>query len=178
MSSGVDELERELLTLAAQVHAANAALAEALVRFDAASGWHGAGIRSLGHWCDINLGLGSRHASRFARAAARLAELPLLRQAFLDGSLSIEKVETVAGVATAATDERFTAMALAASVAQLQRICAAYRKVNEDESPETLERRHHRRGVHATPTDDDLVRIVALVEPDEAAIVLAALDAR
>jgi hypothetical protein len=50
--------------------------------------------------------------------------------------------------------------------------------VKKDESPDALERRHHRRGVHASPTDDDLVRIVALVEADEAAIVLAALDAR
>ena len=54
MSPEVDQLERELLALAAQVHAANAALAETLVRFGAADGWHGAGIRSLGHWCDIN----------------------------------------------------------------------------------------------------------------------------
>ena len=178
MSPEVDQLERVLLAQAAQVHAANAALAETLARFDALEGWHGYGIRSVGQWCDINLGLGSRGAARFAQAAGRLAELPLLRQAFLDGSVSVDKVQTVAAVATAATDEKFTTIALAASVAQLQRICAAYRKVKQDESPDALARRHYRRGVQACPTDDGLVRVVALLEPDEAAIVLAAVDAR
>ena len=46
---GGSELERELLQRAAQVHAANAALAETLIKFDATEEWHGAGIRSLGH---------------------------------------------------------------------------------------------------------------------------------
>jgi hypothetical protein len=173
-----EQLERELLARAAQVHAAHAALAETLLAFDAVDGWHGYGIRSLGHWADINLGLASRSAAHLFGAAARLGELPLLHAAFEDGSVSLEKVQLVASVATAATDEKFTTIARSASVAQLQRICSAYRKLDENASPEALRERNARRAVTSTVTDSGLVRIVALLEPDEAAIVLAAIDTR
>src|SRR5688500_6678688 len=43
----VADMERELLVRAANVLAATAALAETLVEFDLADGWHGAGIRSI-----------------------------------------------------------------------------------------------------------------------------------
>lgn len=174
----VRELEDRVLACAARVHAADAELAEALAAFDAADGWHGAGIRSLGHWCDVNLGIGSRAAARLGLVAARLAELPLLREAFAEGALSVEKVLVAAEVATADTDAKFTTIARTASVAQLQRICAEYRKLDRDDSREALAERRRRCGVTSQRVDDGLVRIVALLEPDDAAVVLAALDAR
>jgi hypothetical protein len=102
----------------------------------------------------------------------------LLRAAFAAGALSVDKVRAVASVATSESDEKFTTIARAASVAQLQRICAAYRKVNQDESPAADERRRVRRGVTKRDIDDGLVRVVALLEADEAAIVWAAMGAR
>ena len=92
--------------------------------------------------------------------------------------MSLEKVLTVASVATAATDVKFTTIARAASLAQLQRICGAYRDLDDDDSAEKLEERHGRRRVTSQTLDSKLVRIVAVLEPDEAAIVLAAVDAR
>lgn len=174
----VELLERTLLAQAAQVHAANAALAETLALFDAAQGWHGAGIRSLGHWCDVNLGLSSPGAHRLSRAAVRLAELPELRAAFESGALSMEKVLLVTSVATRASEEKFTVIAQTASVAQLQRICAEYRRLDRDDSAAASDERHRRRQVVSRPDDSGLIRIVALLEPEEAAIVLAAIDAR
>ena len=167
-----------MLAAAAAANAADAALAEALVAFEADGEWQGAGIRSFGHWCDVNLGLASRPALRLTRAAGRLPELPAIAAAFGEGALSVEKVQLVAEVAGPATDEKFATIARQASVSQLQRICAEYRKLGEDETSETAERRHARRGVRSDRTDDGLVRIVALLEPDEVAIVLAALDTR
>jgi hypothetical protein len=101
-----------------------------------------------------------------------------LQAAFAEGALSLDKVLAVARVATAETDVKFTTIARAASVAQLQRICAAYRDATGKDTPEAHEARRCRRGVSSRPTDDGLVRIVALLEPDEASIVLSALDAR
>jgi hypothetical protein len=81
-------------------------------------------------------------------------------------------------VATAATDAKFTSIARAGSVAQVQRICATYRRLDDDDSPDALQERHRNRCVTSNPQDSGLVRIVALLEPEEAALVLAALDAR
>ena len=109
----------------------------------------------------------------------RLRELPGLRRAFADGAVSVEKVQLVASVATPATDGRFTSIARSASVAQLQRICAAYRNLDHDDVARGA--RGASRSSAASPSqpvDSGLVRIVALLEPDEAALVLAALDAR
>jgi hypothetical protein len=171
-------LEAELLVRAAQVHAAHAALAETLARFDALRGWEGAGIRSVGHWADINLGIPSRAASRMAAAAARLDELPTLRQAFVEGAVSVEKVEAVAAVAAARSDDRFTQVARSGSVAQVQRICSTYRNVMVEDAPPAVEERQVRRAVTCTPIDDGLLRLVAILEPDEATLVLTAIDAR
>jgi hypothetical protein len=172
------ELEQRLLADAAAVHAATARMAATLAEFEATREWEGHGIRSIGHWCDINLGLPSRMGNDVASIASRLAELPLLSAAFADGSLSFDKVRVAAAVATEESDEEFTSIAKAASTAQLQRICAAYRKLNQDESPEAEERRRQRRGVTKRDVDDGLVRITALLDAEEAAIVFAAIDAR
>ena len=172
------ELERELLVRAASVHAAMAALADTLHQFDAVDGWQGSGFRSIGHWSDVHLGVASGMVNRVTRAAGRFDELPVLHTAFVEGAVSLDKVLAVARVATAETDERFTRIARAASVAQLQRICAAYRDAVADDSPDAHEERHRRRGVTCRSIDDGLVRILAVLEADEAAIVLGALDAR
>jgi hypothetical protein len=176
---GVSELEGELLACAADVHAAMARLTAKVAEFDASRQWAGHGIQSIGHWSDINLGLPSRLVNDLAGVATRLEELPELRQAFAEGALSVDKVRAVASVATAASDATFTHMARAGSVAQLQRICAAYRRVTENENGEKVEeRRELRRGVTKRAVDDGLVRITATLDPDEAAIVFAAIDAR
>jgi hypothetical protein len=92
--------------------------------------------------------------------------------------VSLDKVHLVVAVATPASVADFTTMALDASTAQLTRICSAYRRVLDDDSADASKERHRRREVTAQPLDDGLVRVVALLEPDDAAIVLAALDAR
>jgi hypothetical protein len=174
---GVSELEQRLLACAADVHAAMARLTAKLAELDASREWEGHGIQSIGHWGDINLGLPSRLVNDLAGVATRLEELPELREAFAEGALSVDKVRAVASVATPVSDATFTHMARAGSVAQLQRICAAYRRVTENEDIGE-ERRELRRGVTKRAVDDGLVRITATLDPDEAAIVFAAIDAR
>jgi hypothetical protein len=176
---GVSELEVELLACAADAHAAMARLTVKLAEFDASRQWEGHGIQSVGHWGDINLGLPSRMVNDLAGVAARLEKLPVLSAAFAEGALSLDKVRAVAAVVTPESDAKFTCMARAGSVAQLQRICAAYRRVKEQEdTPEREERRRFRRGVTKRDIDDGLVRITAQLDPEEAALVFAAIDAR
>lgn len=175
--AAVAALEDELLQQAADTHAAEARLLQTLAAYFASGEWQGWGIRSFGHWCDINLGIASARANRLARAAERLAELPALAAAFAEGSVSLDKVLLLTPVATASSDRELTDMALAASVTQLRRICSALRDLDRDESDEAEQRRQRKRGVTSSK-DDELVKIVAVLEPDEAAIVLNAIDTR
>ena len=163
---------------AAAVNAADAALAESLAEFASSREWEGYGISSIGHWADINLGINARRANRIVDTARRLAELPLLRQAFRDGSLSLDKAHAVADVATAASEERFTKLALMGSTAQVLKVCREYRKIHQSDDADAAERRIERRRVTVQEIDSDLLRITAVLEKDEAALVLAAIDRR
>jgi hypothetical protein len=177
----VSELERELLECAADVHAATARLAAKLAEFDAAREWEGHGIQSIGHWGDVNLGVPSRLGNELASVAARLGALPLLWAAFAEGALSLDKVRAAASIATAETDAKFTSLARAASVAQFQRICAAYRRLAGSDDPDAEageQQRQVRRGVSWREIDDGFVRLVAVLDADEAALVAAAIGGR
>lgn len=173
-----DELVGRVLAAAARVHAAQAELATLLAELGGGEKWHGAGIQSLGHWADINLGISSRAAGRMATAGAKLAAMPALRAAFVEGAVSLEKVLAIVPVATPARDAGLTHLARHGSMAQLHRICKELRKLDDPDDPDAHERRRCRRGVNVARADDGLVRIVAVLEPDDAAAVLAALDAR
>jgi hypothetical protein len=170
-------VEELLVQQAADSHAADARMLAGMADFVASGAWQGHGIRSFGHWCDVNLGIPSGRANRLARAAERLAGLPVLAAAFAAGTVSLDKILLVAPVASPVSDEKLTGIAVSASVAQLQRICSALRDLDRDESPEAKARRAVKRGVSSS-RDDGLVKIIAVLEPEEAAIVLAAVDSR
>lgn len=174
---GDERLEDEALVRAAQAHAADAALAASLAALERSGSWQGGGIRSFGHWADIHLGIPAATAARLVQIGRRLEALPVVASAFRSGELSIEKVAAVSAVATAASDASFAEIARHGSLAQVRRICNAYRSAIEEDA-EVAERRRCRRSVRVARDDDGLVRVVALLEPDEAAIVLAAIDAR
>src|SRR5690606_765698 len=53
-----------------------------------------------------------------------------------------------------------------------------YRNLQLPDTPEAADDRRCRRHISVTPLDDGLVRLVAVLEPHEAALVVAALDAR
>lgn len=171
------QLEQQVLAAAALVHAANAELSRALAAFAATGGWEGAGIRSIGHWADVNLGVPSALGAKLQRLGSALPSLPCLAAAFTEGAVSLEKAIAVVAVATPASDEKLTAIARAASMSQLARICAEYRKQSAGDHRSEAQR-ECRRGVTSRPVGDDLVEILAVLDPEEAATLLAAIDAR
>src|SRR5919108_829942 len=76
-----DVVGTALAELAAQLHAANAELVRLLARFDELGGWQGVGIRSIGHWAAINLGIEPRVAEAQTRVGRGLSALPAVAAA-------------------------------------------------------------------------------------------------
>ena len=72
----VDEVTASLCELAGHIHAATAELARLLGRLDAIPGWQGVGIRSLGHWASIYLGIDIRTAAKQARVGREFEACP------------------------------------------------------------------------------------------------------
>ncbi len=95
---------RQLCELSAHIQAAQAEFVQRLAAFDDGTGWGGAGIRSCAHWLSIQAGLDLHTSSDLLRVGHALADLPLIRQAFSAGQLSLDKVRAMLGVATPADE--------------------------------------------------------------------------
>lgn len=174
--SDTDELISRLCELAGHIHAANAELIGLLGQLDATGGWQGVGIRSIGHWASIELGIDAKVASAQARAGQRLATVPAIDAAARAGELGWDKLKLLDKVIEPATQARWLTLAREMSVGQLARVTAAYRRASDD-TPESTERARRRRGIWFFDEPDGLVRVTALLEPDDAAVLRAALAA-
>lgn len=173
-----DDVSHRLGALAAQVHAATAEMVLLLGELEASGGWGGVGLRSLGHWASIDLGISSRTAAAQARAGRILASAPLVAAAARAGELGWDKLKLLVEVVEPATDARWLAMAREMSVGQLGRVVAAFRRAGADPSPGPHgDEAHRRRGVWRIDEPDGLVRLTALLDPEDAAAVWAAIAA-
>jgi hypothetical protein len=175
--SEVDHLSATLCELAGQIHAATAELLRLLGRLDAIGGWQGMGIRSLGHWASIYLGIDMRTAAQQARVGRQLEALPAIAGAAAAGELGWSKLRLVAKVAQPETESRWLDLAREMSVGQLGRVVAAYRRAEETDDHDHSDNHRDRRGIWLFDEPDGLVRIQGLLEPDDAAVLRAALAA-
>jgi Domain of unknown function (DUF222) len=173
----VDELAAALCELAGQIHAATAELVRLLGRLDAVEGWQGVGIRSLGHWASIYLGIDLRTAAQQARVGRQLDALPAIGAAADAGELGWSKLRLVAKVAEPDTETKWLELAREMSVGQLGRVVGAYRRASDTDDPDRSENHRERRGIWLFDEPDGLVRVTGLLEPDDAAVLRAALAA-
>jgi hypothetical protein len=173
-----DEVSRALRELAGQIHAANAELVGLLSRFDALGGWHGIGIRSLGHWASIHLGIDVRTAAHQTQVGHRLGALPAIAAAAAAGELGWSKLQLVARVAEPASEAKWLGLAREMAVGQLARVVSAYRRASETDDPDRCRNHRDRRGIWLFDQPDGLVRITGLLEADDAAVLRAALAAQ
>ena len=173
----VEELTASLCELAGHIHAATAELVRLLGRLDAIEGWQGVGIRSLGHWASIYLGIDQRTAAQQAQVGRQLDGLPTIGRAAAAGELGWPKLRLVARVAEPASEAKWLDLARELSVGQLARVVGAYRRASDTDDPDRNENHRERRGLWLFDEPDGLVRISGLLEPDDAAVLRAALAA-
>jgi hypothetical protein len=173
----VDELTARLGELAGHIHAATAELVELLGRLDEIGGWCDPGIRSLGHWASIYLGIDVHTATEHAKVGRQLAELPAIAAAAAAGELGWSKLRLLGRVAEPDTDQKWLAIARDLSVSLLGRVVGAYRCARDQDNPDRHRHHQERRGLWLFNQPDGLVRIFGLLEPDDAAVLRAALAA-
>ncbi len=104
--------------------------------------------------------------------ARALGGLPLVDAALSKGLLSYSKVRAMTRVATPDNEEKIVRFAKTATAAQLERICRSAARLKKDGRPIG----EAQRWVMQRPGDGDMVRIEAQLHPDEAALVMRALD--
>jgi hypothetical protein len=168
----VEELGREIAELAVHLDAATHRLLECVRQFDAECGWAAQGAVSCAHWLSWRIGLDPATAREKVRVARALGQLPSIDAALKSGKLSYAKVRALTRVATPETEAKLLEAALYSTGAQLERLCRGYRTAmaadNALPSPERSVRRRDLPG--------GMVKLEVILSPDEAALVLTALD--
>jgi hypothetical protein len=94
--------------------------------------------------------------------------------------VSYSKVRALTRVATAENEASLLEMARSSTASQLERICRGYRRAMRglsDEPDNTGDDEASDRFVHLRDTDSGMVRIEAQLRPEEAALVIKALEA-
>jgi len=171
------DVGRQLCELSAHIQAAQAELVLRLADFDDGAGWAAAGIRSCCHWLSIEAGIDYHTSADLLRVGHALAELPLIRQAFGAGQLSLDKVRALLLVATPADEEVWLEMAVGADARRLARMCREIRRSMDADAPGQSGELEAIRGLWTRVREDGMHRLVALLPPEDAGLVTAALEA-
>ena len=168
----VEDLSREIADLAAHMDAATHRLLTCIRKFDEAGGWHEQGAFSCAHWLAWRIGLDSATAREKVRVARALGKLPAIDEALRVGKLSYAKARALTRVAMPETETKLLEVAAVATGAQLERVCRGYRRAlapDEVLAPEE-------RSVRRRDLPGGMVRLEIVLAPDEADLLLRALD--
>jgi len=125
-------LADQIAILAAQVDVGMHRLLTCIRQFDESDEWGHQGARTCADWLAWRIGLAPGAAREKVRVARTLAKLPAIDAAMASGRLSYAKVRALTRVATAANETRLVEIALAATGAQLERLCRRFRRVIDD----------------------------------------------
>lgn len=137
----LDDLDDGIGQLHGVVCAGRRQLLSMIAAFDRRDGWRSAGQTSTESYLVARLGVSRRTAHRLVRVARALESLPVVAAAYERGELCDEAVEHAVDLATPDTDAAVAAMAVGATVAELERLALEARRVARQEA----EARHHRR---------------------------------
>jgi hypothetical protein len=172
----LEDLEREICELAADIAAATCHWLGLIAEFDARGGWAQWGVRSCAHWLSWRLGIGLRAGQEHVRVARALTSLPRLGAAFTAGVLSYSKVRALTRVAQPETEEDLLMIAEHATGAQIERLVRGYAGVIRATRAQALEN-DQRQSLHCEWDEDGMLRISGRLTAEDGAALLGALDA-
>ena len=172
-----DRLGDEIAELSAHLDAATHRLLELIRRFDAGSGWHTHGCLSCAQWLSWRIGFGLCAAREKVRVARALGALPRIDDALRHGRISYSKVRALTRVATPENEVSLLEIARSSTAAQLEKVCRGYRRALNGLSGRLPCDDEDQRWVRDRSTESGMIRIEAQLLPDEAALVLRAIEA-
>lgn len=166
-----EALESEIAVLSAQIDAAEHRLLTLVRELDARQRHRDHGLASMAAWLSWRVGLGPVAAREKVRVAKALGELPEIDAAFARAEVSYSKVRAMTRIATPENEGRLLHMAKNATAAQLETICRGVEQVTGRCGDGRA------RWVRLVPCKDGMVRLEARLHPDEAAMIVRAVDA-
>jgi hypothetical protein len=171
MDSELDRLGERIAEQAAHLDAAMYQLLVDLREFDERGGWYAQGALSCAHWLSWRVGWTLATARDRVRVANKLPAVPAISDALRRGEVSYSKVRAMVRIATPANEALLLGYARFMTASQLEETCRKYALVlrhGQDPHPlGDLQRRYVRR----RDTEDGMVKIEAVVHPEEAELI-------
>ena len=169
-----DELETEIMQLAAQIAAATCRLLVLIAEFDARRGWAEWGVHSCAHWLNWKCGIGMNAAREKVRVARALPELPNISGAFERGEISYSKVRAMTRVATPDNEAYLLNIARHGTAAHVEGLVRRFERVT---ALEDANRTHANRAFHCYTDDDGSFVFHGRLTAEQGALLFEALAA-
>jgi hypothetical protein len=134
LERAIEELDREICTLARQLNAETHRMLVLVAEFDDRMGWAQWGLRTCAEWLAWRCGMSLSAAREKVRTARALRTLPTISAAFADGRLSYSKVRALTRAAHLHDEESLLDYALRATAPQVEERCRQIRNVAPDSS--------------------------------------------
>src|SRR5688572_11222194 len=176
MDGELERLGEQIAEEAAHFDAAMHRLLTHLREFDQRGGWHVQGAMSCAHWLSWRVGWDLGTARQRVRVARRLGECPLIDDALRRGEMSYSKARAMGRVATPANEALLLDSARLMTADHVERLCRKYALVQRDGHPPDRLTDEQRRYVRRRDTEDGMVKIEAILHPEEAELVWKMLD--
>jgi hypothetical protein len=176
MNGELEQLGERIAEQAAHLDAAMHRLLTDLREFDACGGWHVQGAATCAHWLAWRVGWDLVTARDHVRVARKLAEFARIDDALRRGELSYSKVRALLRVATPENEALLLDHARLMTASQLEKLCRKYALVqrhDQDSHPDVDEQRRY---VRRRDLEDGMVKIEAVLHPEEAELVWTMLD--
>ncbi|MCJ7630332.1 MAG: HNH endonuclease, partial [Longimicrobiales bacterium] len=176
-ADSLEELEEEIATLAAHIHAATHRLLTLIAEFDRRRGWELGGHRSCAYWLSARTGIDLGAAREKVRTARALESLPETGASMARGELSFSKVRALSRVATAANEGDLLEFARGCTTAQLERMVRGFRRGSREDEAAWERRLHESRTLSVFPDEDGMVVVRGRLPAEVGALLMRAVEA-
>lgn len=176
-ADALEEIEEQVVTLAAHIHAATRRMLALIAEFDRRRGWELGGHRSCTHWLAFRTGMDMGAAREKVRAARALEDLPEIGASMARGELSFSKVRALTRVANAENESDLLELARGTTAHQLERMVRAFRRGTREEEGERERRLHESRSFSVFPDEEGMYLVKGRLPAEVGALLMRAVEA-
>jgi hypothetical protein len=176
-ADSLEELEEEIVVLAAHLHAGDHRLLVLVAEFDRRRGWELGGHRSPAHWLSFRIGIDLGTAREKVRTARALAGLPETSASMSRGELSFSAVRALTRVATPDNEADLLDLARGCTTAQLERMVRGFKLGSRQDEAARERERFESRTLSVFPDDEGMYVVKARLTPEIGALLMRAVEA-
>ena len=136
-----DQVEQVLSQLFSGLALFHAQICDWLIEADVSQQFLVDGARDLAQWVSARFDLRHSTAGQLVRVSRRLRDLPLLRERFAAGEMSLDQVDAISKLATPSTEEALIAECIGLSNAALDRAARRCRPPSTDDALDAFRER-------------------------------------